>query len=204
MNYLYKANDGTIFEDEYKCILYEFNLKIKDANIIILDKNGNKLNNIETKDTYNKAYWVIINNEVALDVMYDIRNFTGFYIGINCVGTWKYDDVNNEWNQVSDNIININSITWHYNELPESNPYKRYLVLYAPWNYNLNKNESPRFDIADYYVGEPGASYDNSPWHLTCCHSVTTKEIIVWADIGEAVNLFNTFLHLVDKESEDN
>ena len=73
-------------------------------------------------------------------------------------------------------------ITWHHTDLPQSDPYKRYLVIYAPWNYNNNQHDESRFDLACYYTGD--GLYDDKPWHLTICHSVEVREILAWAEIG--------------------
>lgn len=31
------------------------------------------------------------------------------------------------------------AVEWHYDEMPESNPYKKYLVVYAPWDRNRSR-----------------------------------------------------------------
>lgn len=74
---------------------------------------------------------------------------------------------------------------WRY-DTPPSDPYKRYLVVYCPWDFNKNAHDTDyiRFDIADYYTGD--GTYQDRPWHLTGTHSVMEKEIIKWADVGDA------------------
>ena len=72
---------------------------------------------------------------------------------------------------------------WHYTDLPPSDdPYKRYLVVYSPYDRNYGRNTAPRFEIADYYKGD--GLYNDKPWHLTISHSVMEKEILAWKDIG--------------------
>jgi len=97
MIYLYKADDGTIFEDEFECGKYEFDCFMKTINIIVLDKNGNRLNDIETDETYNKSYKVIISNEDDLNAILKIREFMGTYLDIDSIGTWVYNDNIDKW-----------------------------------------------------------------------------------------------------------
>lgn len=81
-------------------------------------------------------------------------------------------------------------IKWKYpakGELPESDPYKRYLVVYTPHEYANGHygydTFHTRFDVANYY---PGTTYHDTPWHFDCCYSAKTESIIAWADIGDA------------------
>lgn len=75
---------------------------------------------------------------------------------------------------------------WNRNGLPPSDPYKRYLVVYCPFDNYKNQHDAfyIRFDVASYYTGD--GTYEKEPWHLTVTQSVTEKEIIAWADIGDA------------------
>lgn len=87
------------------------------------------------------------------------------------------------------------AIEWHYDELPESKPYKKYLVVYAPWDYNHKANTNPRLALADYYLGEaPNYMYSKEPWHFDCCYSAETREILCWADVGKVNDIVYKFL----------
>ena len=83
---------------------------------------------------------------------------------------------------------------WNRNGLPPSDPYKRYLVVYCPFDNYKNQHDAfyIRFDVASYYTGD--GTYEKEPWHLTVTQSVTEKEIIAWADIGDAED-FKHYLH---------
>lgn len=74
---------------------------------------------------------------------------------------------------------------WRY-DTPPSDPYKRYLVVFCPWDYNLQEHAVHyiSFDIASYFTGD--GTYQDRPWHLSVTHSVMEKEILAWADVGDA------------------
>lgn len=77
-------------------------------------------------------------------------------------------------------------LDWHYTDLPPSDPYKKYLVIYAPWDRNYNANTNPRYTIADYYPGnEPGLIYNDKPWHFDMCYSAERREILAWAELDD-------------------
>lgn len=87
------------------------------------------------------------------------------------------------------------AIDWHYDELPKSDPYKKYLVVYAPWNYNYKANTFPRLELADYYLGkEPTNIYADKPWHFDCTYSAEEREILCWADVGNVEDIVKKFL----------
>lgn len=93
------------------------------------------------------------------------------------------------------------AVEWHYDELPPSDPYKKYLVVYAPWDMNLKANVRSRLMLADYY---PGNTYANEPWHFDCCYSAAIKEILCWADVGNVDDIVHKFLQTkADKEIAD-
>ena len=77
-------------------------------------------------------------------------------------------------------------LKWNFKGLPPSDPYKRYLVVYCPWDYSNNRYDTfhIRFDIAEHYTGD--GMYKDAPWHFDITHSAEEREIIAWADIGDA------------------
>lgn len=91
---------------------------------------------------------------------------------------------------------------WHYTDLPPSDdPYKRYLVVYSPYDRNYGRNTAPRFEIADYYKGD--GLYNDKPWHLTISHSVMEKEILAWKDIGIVDEVMQGAKMVEPRESEE-
>ena len=91
---------------------------------------------------------------------------------------------------------------WHYTDLPPSDdPYKRYLVVYSPYDRNYGRNTAPRFEIADYYKGD--GLYNDKPWHLTISHSVMEKEILAWKDIGIVDEVMQGAMMVEPQESGD-
>ena len=50
---------------------------------------------------------------------------------------------------------------WNHKGTPPSDPEKRYLVVYCPWDFNRNQHDThySRFDVASYYTGN--GSYAN-------------------------------------------
>ena len=78
---------------------------------------------------------------------------------------------------------------WHYTDLPPSDPYKRYVVIYDPWDNNNNRHSGrPRFEIADYYTGD---TYNDMPWHFDICYSAKTRDILAWHDVGEIADILS-------------
>ena len=84
---------------------------------------------------------------------------------------------------------------WNHKGTPPSDPYKRYLVVYCPWDFNTRQHDAHyiRFDIASYYTGN--GSYSDKPWHLSVTQSVMEKEIVAWADVGDAKDFVYSFTH---------
>ena len=84
------------------------------------------------------------------------------------------------------------AVEWHIDELPPSDPYKKYLVIIAPWDYNKQQNINPRLAIADYYTGEePTHIYKDKPWHFSLVSSRMEKEVLAWADVGEVDDILD-------------
>lgn len=95
------------------------------------------------------------------------------------------------------------AVEWHFDEIPPSNPYKKYLVVYAPWDFDKKANRNPRFDLADYYPGEePNRIYEEKPWRFDCCYSAMEKEILCWADVGNVEDVVERFLWMKAEEVE--
>lgn len=92
MEIVYRAFDGTIFENEFDCEEYEFKeIIMKRTNIHVYDKQNHllpKLNFDDNFDTDGKEYKVVIKDEKDLEDIKAACDFTGFYWDINAIGTW--------------------------------------------------------------------------------------------------------------------
>lgn len=96
------------------------------------------------------------------------------------------------------------AVEWHCDEMPESNPYKKYLVVYAPWDVNLKGNVNPRLTLADYYLGEkPNFIYKDKPWHFDCTYSAEEREILCWAYVGDVSHIVQKFLETMAMNDPD-
>ena len=67
MKVIYIADDGKEFDNEYDCESYEWKLNHTHLNeICFYDKDGNKLNDAYSENTYNNAERIIVPNENAV------------------------------------------------------------------------------------------------------------------------------------------
>ena len=91
---LYQAEDGRIFDNLSDCSLHEITERIKNTGIKMYDKNGKAFSTTTylSDDTYNNIETIIISNEQDLEDIQKIYDYTGFYYGIDRIGTWVWDD----------------------------------------------------------------------------------------------------------------
>lgn len=95
MKIVYIADDGAQFDNEFDCEHYEWVLKHPYLERIqIFDKDGNKLTDIFSEDTYCNAETVIVTSDEIVDNLQDLARYTGYYLykHINKVGIWVYND----------------------------------------------------------------------------------------------------------------
>lgn len=97
MRIVYIADDGTEFNDEYACRDYEWMLERKKVfNLIeFYDANGNKIENVMTKEAYNTVWTIVVPTEEAAKAIVDLGDYRGFnaYNDICSAGTWEwYED----------------------------------------------------------------------------------------------------------------
>ena len=95
MKTIYIAYDGTQFNDEYACEDYEWKLDhphLKDVHIF--DKDGNKLEDIFSEDTYSYSEKIVVTSSEAVKDLQELSVYAGYccYKSIDRVGTWKYDE----------------------------------------------------------------------------------------------------------------
>ena len=95
MKIIYIADDGTQFDNEFKCEDYEWKLKhtnIKDAHAF--NKDGIEFEDIFSEDTYNYSTKIIVSSDEAARELQELCNYTGYvcYKSINKAGEWIFDD----------------------------------------------------------------------------------------------------------------
>lgn len=95
MKTLYIADDGTQFENKWKCADYEWKLAHPHlSEIRFLNAAGELLLSDPLEETtYNNTETVIVPNEAALQDLQELADYTGFceYSDIDSIGTWKHN-----------------------------------------------------------------------------------------------------------------
>lgn len=97
MKIIYQADDGTIFNDRYSCIQYEFICSISTVPLPVMRDKGNynidyNFLDLITDNLYNSVCLIKIETQKQVELMSKIYNFTGFYKEIDSIGTWVYSD----------------------------------------------------------------------------------------------------------------
>lgn len=95
--YKYKSCDGKIFDSEDDCWKHEQDIINKTTDIRIYRRNRARIRDIFSEEDYNESYRVVIPNDSALLDMKKIQQWYGFYIEIDSIGTWRYDEDNGRW-----------------------------------------------------------------------------------------------------------
>lgn len=106
MRVIYIADDGTQFDDVFKCEDYEWRLNHPGSNDVhMFDANGNELPNILTEKTYDNVMVVVAESEEALDALKALADYTGYcdYYDITSVGKWRFNNIIGEFIKVDTN-----------------------------------------------------------------------------------------------------
>lgn len=95
MRTVYIANDGKEFSDEYDCKDYEFLLYhpcLKD--VCFYDKEGERLKEIISDDTYKNVVKIVVPNEEAVNALEELVEYIGYasYDDISEPGTWVFEE----------------------------------------------------------------------------------------------------------------
>ena len=94
MEIMYKAFDGTYFDNEFDCQEYEWKQKHRDGfrNLILYDKDENILEDIMSEETYGKTMHIEILSQEALQALQDLADYTGFcaYDDVDDIGDWYW------------------------------------------------------------------------------------------------------------------
>lgn len=96
MKIVYIADDGKEFNDEWECRDYEWLLSHPAINdICMYDKDGNKMDDVMSEDTYNTVMKIIVPTKEAVAVVQELGE-GGFcaYEYVNDVGTWIWKEGN--------------------------------------------------------------------------------------------------------------
>ena len=91
MKIVYVSDDGLSFDNQFDCEKHEFALFMQNVCIKVFDKRKHILANIDSDDTHNNSYKVVIANTKDLNDMKRIQNWTGYYCDIDSIGTWIYN-----------------------------------------------------------------------------------------------------------------
>jgi hypothetical protein len=94
MKIIYVADDGASFEDEFKCMDYEFILNhphLKDVHIYA--EYGVERENLLSDETYFCADTVIVSTQDALNDLHSLAEYMGHlsYGDINSIGRWVFN-----------------------------------------------------------------------------------------------------------------
>lgn len=99
--YTYISSDGIFFFNEDECIKYEMNLVLDNTTLRVY-KGNKRLKDLMSYDTYNYCTKVVVPDQDALYDLNMIKDYNGYYYGIDSVGTWKYNDKNSSWERVGE------------------------------------------------------------------------------------------------------
>lgn len=95
MQVIYRADDGREFEDAFECEHYEWKLKHPNIqNILAYDKDGKRLSNLYSEETYSKTEKLVIPSCAALRDLRALGKYTGFscYEWIDNPGIWVFEN----------------------------------------------------------------------------------------------------------------
>ena len=88
---IYIANDDTQFHNKHDCLKHELEQRLINPSLQIY-KDDTVMTDLMSAKTYQECNKVNIPNIAALKDMLYIQHFTGFYHGIDAVGTWTFDN----------------------------------------------------------------------------------------------------------------
>ena len=109
---VYIADDGTRFDDEDDCFLYEFDQKLKKSHLFMLSTMSGtdaKLEYlVETKNPSDAVY-IEITDEYDMDVLRMWRDYDGTVIPPE-IGKYKYNWSTNEWDNIDEMLAFIKQV----------------------------------------------------------------------------------------------
>ena len=101
MRTVYIADDGKKFDDEYDCKMHDYELKIKNNTIIMLNEEGYKLDS-SNDENIEYCYYIKVQTDKDLEILQKIYEYTGFTVP-NKLGEFYFDD-SDTWYLIDDRI----------------------------------------------------------------------------------------------------
>ena len=114
---IYRADDGTDFDDEYDCRFYEWQCSVRDEQspqVVLMDANYKRLP-LDHTDSYNDVYYIFIGDEKSAHFLYDIWDCDmvdtyrpDFLCGYKVkTGLYAYDEEDEKWYHLGDKLEEI-------------------------------------------------------------------------------------------------
>jgi hypothetical protein len=114
---IYRADDGTNFDDEYDCRFYEWQCSVRDEEspqVVLMDVNYKRLP-LDHTDSYTDVYYIFIGDEKSARFLYDIWDCDmvgtyrpDFLCGYKVkTGLYAYDVENEKWYHLGDKLEEI-------------------------------------------------------------------------------------------------
>lgn len=114
---IYRADDGTDFDDEYDCRFYEWQCSVKDEEspqVVLMDVNYKRLP-LDHTESYSDVYYIFIGDEKSAHFLYDIWDFDmvdayrpDFLCGYKVkTGLYAYDCEDEKWYHLGDRLEEI-------------------------------------------------------------------------------------------------
>lgn len=115
--YKYKANDGTMFDDEDECLRYEMEQTIKNTGMVIKDAYGEAFNLIDdgVDDALNNAAYVILKTDDDVEAYNSLCEYYG-YQNIKEPGNWYYDNDEDKWMKFNDLVDKVNEMAVFFDQ----------------------------------------------------------------------------------------
>ena len=106
---IYIAFDDKQFDNEYDCIEYELNTKLKDIgdDLLLYDKNGKKIEKIGNQLLAESIDYIVVKSEKAYEYFVEQMDYFGlnypdYYNSPICSYYYDYDE--NEWINIEDRV----------------------------------------------------------------------------------------------------
>lgn len=116
---IYRAFDGTDFEDATECREYEFAENTKDCRYSLLDNHFQPLD-LSLPGSYDSCFYIFVPDENAMEDLYD--NWDDDLIGTYCpscisygapTGLYAYNSDSEEWFHVGEKIAELQDLADH-------------------------------------------------------------------------------------------
>ena len=89
----YIADDGTQFDDEFECTIYEMKMNYPCLdNIEIFDDKGYRLEDVFDDNTYDNSYTVVVHTEEEVKGLREVAHYFGWceWETITEEGAWRW------------------------------------------------------------------------------------------------------------------